>query len=136
MAHSTRTPRGTQVVCLSLALLLVLGLRSQQAQGAGFYNLFSFWKNPSTTLVFDYDFTALASLPATLTLTSGSATYYNSSGTLVTAASGSPRFDYAPVSHLPMGLLLEPAATNLLTDSKGLNGTNWVSNLITIQTNT
>jgi hypothetical protein len=40
------------------------------------------------------------------------ATYYNSSGLIASAASGAPRFDYDPVTLAPRGLLLEEQRTN------------------------
>ncbi len=45
------------------------------------------------------------------------ATYFDSSGTMQTAASGAPRFDYDPVTHALRGLLIEEARTNLAPNS-------------------
>ncbi len=59
-------------------------------------------------------------LPSFLTAAGGTfsrastATYFDSAGTLQTAAANAPRFDYDPVTHAPKGLLLEDARTNVL----------------------
>ena len=34
-------------------------------------------------------------------------TYFDSSGTLQTASSGTPRFDHAPITHAPKGILID-----------------------------
>ncbi len=44
-------------------------------------------------------------------------TYFDSTGTLQTAASGTPRFDYDPVTHAAKGLLIEETRTNILPKS-------------------
>lgn len=70
--------------------------------------------------------TSYDTLPAFLTATGGSftrastATYYDSTGTLQTAASGAPRFDYDPVTHVAKGLLLEESRTNSATYSESI----------------
>ena len=50
-------------------------------------------------------------------------TYYDSTGTLQTAASGVPRFDYDPVTHAAKGILIEESRTNLATYSEQMD--NW-----------
>ncbi|MFA7276974.1 MAG: hypothetical protein WC043_09255 [Pseudobdellovibrionaceae bacterium] len=45
------------------------------------------------------------------------ATYFDSTGTLQTAASGAPRFDYDPVTHAAKGLLIEGGRTNYIYNS-------------------
>ena len=45
------------------------------------------------------------------------ATYFDSSGVMRTAASGAPRFDYDSVTHAVRGLLIEEARTNIALNS-------------------
>lgn len=52
-------------------------------------------------------------------------TYFDSSGTLQTASSGSPRFDHDPVTHAPKGMLIEEARTNLFTRSSEFDNSAW-----------
>lgn len=74
--------------------------------------------------------THYASLPSFLTAAGGSftrasiGTYFDSSGTLQTATSGTPRFDYDPVTHVAKGILIEEARTNLLLRSEDFS-TSW-----------
>ena len=51
--------------------------------------------------------------------------YNNSAGTLVSAATDTPRFDYDPVTLQLKGLLLEDASTNLLLQSGNLANAAW-----------
>lgn len=55
---------------------------------------------------------------------STTATYYDQSGVLSTAAIDAPRFDYDPATLAPLGLLVEEQRTNLLTYSTDLS-TGW-----------
>lgn len=58
------------------------------------------------TLVMDYDFTAMSSLPAAWTFTGLSGgTYTDSSGATQTAAANQPRFDHQAGTLAPLGLL-------------------------------
>lgn len=41
-------------------------------------------------------------------------TYFDSTGTMQTASSGTPRFDYDPNTHTAIGLLIEESRTNLI----------------------
>ena len=52
-------------------------------------------------------------------------TYFDSTGTLQTAASGVPRFDYDPVTHAAKGILIEESRTNFFLHSDQLNSTDW-----------
>ena len=63
-------------------------------------------------------------------------TYYDSTGTLQTAASGAPRFDYDPVTHAAKGILIEESRTNLLTYSalSSISGTGWSGSNTSIMT--
>lgn len=71
--------------------------------------------------------TAYNDLSSFLTAAGGSfarasiGTYYDSAGTLETAASGVPRFDFDPVTHASKGILIEESRTNLLTRSEELD---------------
>jgi hypothetical protein len=51
--------------------------------------------------------------------------YYNSSGTLVSATTNTPRFDYDPATLQLKGLLLEDASTNILFPSGNIAGSPW-----------
>ncbi len=57
-------------------------------------------------------------------------TYYDASGTLQTAASGTPRFDYDPVTHVAKGILIEESRTNLLIRSSEFDNATWVKSAI------
>lgn len=60
------------------------------------------------------------------------ATYVNSSGNIATAASGSPRFDYDPVTLSPRGFRVEEQRTNLRTYSEQFNNAAWAKDSCTI----
>lgn len=45
-------------------------------------------------------------------------TYFDSSGVLQTASSGTPRFDYDPVTNAAKGILIEESRTNVLANSQ------------------
>lgn len=78
--------------------------------------------NPS--LFFDFRRGSLAALTGAGLITftrATTATYFNSSGLLATAASGEARFEYDPVTLLSRGLWpLEPAATQLVTPTASI----------------
>jgi hypothetical protein len=81
---------------------------------------FAFWRSPIPVL--NWDFTAAAApLPSQLTFTRAStATYFDTGGTMQTAALNGPRFDYDPLSHQPLGLLMESSATNMIACSANI----------------
>jgi len=62
------------------------------------------------------------------------ATYFNSSGIMQTAASSSPRFTYDPTTLTFRGLLIEEGRTNLVTYSVG-NGAPWEIGNVTTTAN-
>jgi hypothetical protein len=68
----------------------------------------------------DMDFST-GTLDPRITFTRAStATYFDVTGALQTAATNAPRFDYNPVTHAARGLLIEVARTNLLLNSATL----------------
>ena len=74
---------------------------------------------PGVTL--DLSFMVPGSMPSGVTFTRAStATYFDSAGTLQTAATNAPRWDYDPVTRALNGLLIEEARTNLLLNSATL----------------
>lgn len=87
-------------------------------------------------IVKTYDLTA--ALPAGATFSRASiGTRYNASGVLVTETTNAPRFDHDPVTLAPLGLLIEPAATNLCLQSSDLtNNAAWPKFLGTVAGNT
>ncbi len=61
--------------------------------------------------------------------------YYDSAGILQTASSGTPRFDWDPVTHVAKGILIEESRTNLFPYSAAFN-TGWTLNNSTITADT
>jgi hypothetical protein len=57
----------------------------------------------------------------TFTRASGNASYFNSAGVLQIAATNVPRLDYDPVTHAPLGLLIEESRINLCLQSQAIN---------------
>ncbi|MDD3020043.1 MAG: hypothetical protein PHX61_03565 [Alphaproteobacteria bacterium] len=61
------------------------------------------------------------------------ATYFDSTGTLQTAAANQPRFDYDPVTHTPKGILIEQGFTNGLRNSENFSvASDWTTTNITL----
>jgi hypothetical protein len=76
--------------------------------------------NSSTPPSLDLDFST-GTLDPRITFTRAStATYFDVAGTLQTAVTNAPRFDYNPVTHAARGLLVEEARTNLVLNSATL----------------
>ena len=74
---------------------------------------------PGATL--DLSFLTPGTLDPLITFTRAStATYFDATGTMQTAAVNTPRWDYDPVAHVLNGLLLEDQRTNLLLNSAAL----------------
>ena len=63
---------------------------------------------------------------------STTATYYDQSGVLSTAAIDAPRFDYDPATLAPLGLLIEEQRTNLLLYSQQFDNAAWNKTLGTV----
>ena len=79
---------------------------------------------PGVTL--DLSFMAAGALDPRVTFTRAStATYFDASGTMRTAAINAPRWDYDPVTHALRGLLIEEARTNSVYPTV-VGGANWV----------
>jgi hypothetical protein len=71
----------------------------------------------------DLSFMTPGTLDPRITFTRASvATYFDATGTLQTAASGAPRWDYDPVAHTLRGLLIEEQRTNLILNSTAVGG--------------
>ncbi len=85
--------------------------------------------------------TAYNDLGSFLTAAGGSfartstATYYDVTGTIQTAAANVPRFDYHPVTHAARGLLIEELRTNLLIRSAEFNDASWLKTGSTVTAN-
>ena len=52
---------------------------------------------------------------------SSTATYYNNSGVITSAANDVPRIDYDPVTHAPKGILIEESSTNYANQSANIS---------------
>lgn len=69
----------------------------------------------------DLSFMTPGSMPSGVTFTRASTgTYFDAAGTLQTATTNTPRWDYDPVTHVLRGMLIEEARTNLLLNSAAL----------------
>lgn len=87
---------------------------------------------------FEAGSTATSYIPSVETFSgrSSSGTYYNSSGVLATATSGTSRTTYNPALLGAGGkLLLEPAATNLALYSEQFDNANWAKASLTVTAN-
>lgn len=54
-------------------------------------------------------------------------TYYDSTGVLQTASSGTPRFDWDPVTHAAKGILIEESRTNLIKHGDDFTVSPWAN---------
>lgn len=62
-------------------------------------------------------------------------TYHDSSGYIQSAASGQPRLDYDPLTHIAKGILIEESRTNSLKYSQDIDNATWVKNNMTVAAN-
>lgn len=82
------------------------------------------------------NFLSSTTLPSGLAFTRASTARYTASGGLLAlAASDAPRFDYDPVTLQARGLLMETAATNLMTYSEALDDASWVKTAASVTAN-
>jgi len=89
------------------------------------YNGPQFWDGGKSL---DLYFARDKSLDPRITFTrASSGTYFDASGVLQTATTDEPRFDHNPVTGESLGLLVEGAATNLLTYSEDFSNAAWVT---------
>lgn len=62
-------------------------------------------------------------------------TYFGSDGLLKTAAIDTPAFTYDPVTRAPLGLSIEPAATNICSQSQNFADAAWTKDTCTVTPN-
>lgn len=80
----------------------------------------------------DWSFYA-GSLDPSLTFARAStATYFDATGMMQTAAAGVPRFDHDPSSGLALGLLLEESRTNQVPYSQAFDAASWTVSAMTV----
>lgn len=77
----------------------------------------------------------VAALSGSTYARASTATYFGSDGLLKTAAINEPRFEYAPVTRQALGLLIEPARTNLFTYSEQIDNAVWTKSFTTVVAN-
>lgn len=65
----------------------------------------------------------------------GTKTFYGSNGLLQTASTDAPVFQYDPASMEPLGLLIEPAATNICSQSQNFADAAWTKDTCTVTPN-
>lgn len=65
----------------------------------------------------------------------GTGTRVNSVGTMVASVADTARFDYDPVTLTPLGVLVEPAATNLILRSSEYDNASWAKTNATVSAN-
>ena len=109
-----------------------MGLKIMQGDNPTFYRDFAFNKTLNHGIGPNITFTR-----------TGTATYFDATGTLTTATANTPRFDHDPVTLESRGLLIEESRTNSIRNSQaggstngvigssGVMPTNWLVNSIT-----
>jgi hypothetical protein len=84
-------------------------------------------------LSLDLNFMIPGSMPSGITFTRASTgTYIDATGTVQTAATNTPRWDYDPVTHGLRGVLIEEGRTNLVLNSGDASNASWVKSNITV----
>ena len=92
---------------------------------------------PTISPSLDLNFLRAGVLDSRVTFTrSSTATYFNSFGTLSTALTNVPRFDYNPSTLAAQGLLIEESRANLLSYSEDFGNAAWTKIGSTISTDT
>ncbi|MGN6817795.1 MAG: DUF2460 domain-containing protein [Sphingomonas sp.] len=76
-------------------------------------------------LTIGFDFTSGAMPPGASLARGSTGARTNSSGLIVWEANNGARFDYDPVSHVALGILIEPAASNNILRSGEFDLSNW-----------
>jgi hypothetical protein len=59
----------------------------------------------------------------------------NSSGLIAWEAINTARFDFDPISRAALGILIEPAATNLMLQSQAFDSASWTKNGVSVTPN-
>ncbi len=92
---------------------------------------------PTVRPTLDLNFAQTKRLDPRITYSrSSSATYYDNTGVLRTAAANQARFDHDPTTGESLGLLVEEARTNELTYSEKLDDASWTKSNVTVIPNT
>lgn len=91
------------------------------------------WTTAVTVATFPLDFTGGA-LPGGVTYlgNGGTGTRVTSAGLIAVAANNSPRFDYNPNTLAALGILIEPARTNLAIRSTAMDNAAWTKGQTTV----
>jgi hypothetical protein len=89
---------------------------------------------PTQTIVgaFFIDFTVGSLDPAVALSRASSGTYFDGDGQMQFASANAARFDHDPVTLVPRGLMVEPAATNLLSRSSEFDNAAWGKTHVTV----
>ena len=65
-----------------------------------------------------------------------SGSFIGSNGLLQTVGNNVPRFEYNPITLAPLGVLFEPAATNISLQSEAADAAVWIKEYVTVAANT
>lgn len=79
-----------------------------------------------------YDFTSGVLPPGVTFARASLGSYCSSAGQIAAAPIDAPRFDHDRQTHAPLGLLIEPAATNLLLQSAAFDSAAWTKIAVTV----